>query len=417
MRGIDRRTYVKAIAAGSTIGMAGCVANDGSSGGDDGKSRPIKIGVNTVLSGPFSPYGSPVNKGIKTAVQEINDNGGINGREIELVVKDNEADPNKAVTLAREQVEQENVVAIGGGAGSSVGQALSEWGEREGVIILDNAFLPALTGENCRRHYFSFSTDTVTIQQMTAAQVEKNVEGTRIAGVAPDYSFGRSSWNAFKDAMQERRDVEIVSEQFPEFLSGDFQSEIQALLDAKPDIVHSSLFSGDMISFINQANEFDFFEQIGTYVSSSTTYLGWATELGSSMPEDAYVSCWYYFPYPDRQINHDFVEKHREVHGSSPQDSAAFGYAQIQFLAKAIREAGSTNTDDVISALESIEVDLPNTLEGQPQTFRPNHRVRNQALSFGWTTESDKYDFYELTDHEMVVADDKFLSEDTGCSL
>lgn len=384
----SRRSFLKvagtAAAAGMT-GLAGCTGSDsGDGGGSDGNaggadaSTPtptlttekttekdaLVIGQYGALSGPVAGSGTDNVAAGDIAIEQINAMGGMNGHPVESVTADSEASPDTGVQRSRQMIQQDGVDVIVGGSTSAVAKAISQFvAQQDGVIYISaGPQTPDITGPECQRTTFRITENLVHGQRAAAALIDDITpsDATKIAGINPDYVFGHQSWEVFVESMGERRSgIEAVSETWPAFLKGEYQKEIQQTLDADPDIVHTVLFSGDLISFIKQANQFDFFDQIDHFYAGITP-MQVAPSLGDEFPDGAYMTAEAYMEWPeavggtpDRVSS--FVEEFRDRNDRVPGITAFSQHSAIFGIKKAIEKTGGITADDLIEGLEGLE--------------------------------------------------------------
>jgi branched-chain amino acid transport system substrate-binding protein len=205
--------------------------------------------------------------------------------------------------------------------------------------------------------------------------IAEETEGTRFAGVMPDYTQGHQHWDAITSELAERKpEIEVVNETFPDFGAGDYQNEIQETLDAEPDIVFTSMWAGDIITFIKQAKQFDFFEEVPHFVSGSGSSIDVMTALGDELPEMIGSDYWDPF-FPDTEENFEFVKAYSDnfdagttvdKEGSKwdgltvPNHSTTEPvYSGIKALQLAAEEGGGTTFDDLVAGLEGLTYPSP----------------------------------------------------------
>lgn len=439
----SRRRVIKSAGAASLIGLlAGCSSdggaggdgddgNDGSGDGSDGASDgtdggtttanpsdPIKIGGTYGLTGTFGVLGPYYVEPMKIAVDEINENGGINGRELQLFVRDDETDPQKAIQNTRELISNKDIDAMYGVFSSSIGLALSEFLSQEGVPFINNASnTPQMTGEKCRRNTFRFSHNSQSMMEAMALSALEKFDGSgpRICGVNPDYVFGQEAWEIFKNTIQrEDPDAKVVAETFPTFQAGDYQSEIQKTLNADPDIMCSTLFGGDMTSFIQQAQGFDYFGEEGP--QSWLLAVTWISQiLGKDMPTTkTYGQDNYHWRYPDTKANNQFGEKFRDRVGFYPVKLAGQCYDSVYGLKHAIEESSGATPEDIITGLEGLEFEGP---IGKVRVRSEDHHVLWKNTIGGKVGEVDFVDYPTITPDSVITHDMADYERDPICEF
>jgi branched-chain amino acid transport system substrate-binding protein len=404
----NRRKFLQrttAVVAG--IGLAGCSSGDGDGDGGDGgtatptdsdggtttlePNEPFKIGVIQPLSGPYANLGTAQKNGAELAVQDMNANGGIDGREVEMISKDSKLSPETGVQAARE-LQQEGVDALFGPLLSNVGLAIREFVESAGIPMTSPIYSQsAVAGDTCNEYFYPISgVDSRVLGGATSKSVIQNIDGKRVATITPDYTIGRETWNSFESHFTANRSgATVVDTHFPEIGKGDYQNEIQSVISADADIVQSLLFSQDLISFTQQAKQVDFFEKINAFVLSGT-FLDLAESLGEDMVR-MYAGLPYYYKFPDTQANRDFVSKYRDQFGKDPHNSGEQGYCNVVAFQQAATEAGGSSADDIVAGLDGLEVQSPG---GARQVRAEDNLGINTYIPTGWVEEvpSDSYE-------------------------
>ena len=395
-------------AAASVMGLAGCT----SSLGGGGESGPFRIGFAGVMSGPFSPLGTYGRRGAEMAVSQLNEGDGIGGREIEFTAKD-APDADTGVTRARELVQNDNVDVVIGCSGSDTELAVQEFvaGQDDVIYFSTGALSPSevfFEDGECEPTFFRMESN---LQQKTAAIAKTVVEespsdATRVAGILPNYTFGKQTWEAFQSEITERLSgAEIVYETFPEFGQGDYQNEAQALLDANPDIVYTSMWASDLISFIQQAQQYNFFEQVPTFVSGSGTTVDVMTALGDVMP-NMIGTDYYFFAVPDTDASFQFIQAYNEMFDAGETVNAQGsrwdgltvpthgavepGHTAVYALRNAAEAEGATDTDSLVTGLEGVEIDTP---KGTNKVRAEDHEIIEANIVTGTIGDVDYWQY------------------------
>lgn len=412
---IERRSFLQAtgaVSAGSLGILAGCTSNDGDDGSssDDSGSQTLKVGHLVPLSGPFSTIGKPSRKGADLATTQIN--SGDSGLKIEMFHKDTESSPDTGVNRARELVQQENVDVLLGFGSSSVAKAVSEFAASQNVLAIATiAQTPDITTSGCQKTTFRTASNLDQLTAGLSKTVAEMTDGTDIAGIIPDYTFGKATWSVFQEEMQSRADANVVAETFPEFGKGDYQNEIQKILNAEPDIVYTSLWAGDLISFIKQAKQYDFFKKIPEFVAGSGAITDVSRSLGDEMVEMIALDR-YFFRYPDTERNANFVDAWRSEYDEIPVNVGQETYAGVYSLLHAFEDSGDTAPDAMISALEGLEFEAP---EGVKRIRAADHQVIDENIWTGRIGPVDDLDFYGFTEMSPVAGES--VTPEPNCSF
>lgn len=325
---------------------------------NESKSKDkIKIGLITSLSGSNASSGDPMKKGSELAVKHLNEQGGIDGKQVELVIRDDKGNPEEAVKVARD-LNNEGVKFFVGTISSSVALALSPaMEEMDSILISAAAHSDRLTGKDFNKHFFRI-TDNAQMRNYAGAKIiaERYPDVTKWATLSPDYEYGHSTHDNFFKALKEYNPkTELIHESWPPFASPDFKNYITAVQNAKPQGVFSSLYAGDAIVMSKQAEPFKFYDGLKVFVNPSAEE-DIRDQLGDIMHEE-WGGLHYYAKAYDNSLNTKFVKDYKAAYNKEPIGFSAEPYNAILAYKAAIEKAKSIKTTDVISALEGLEYD------------------------------------------------------------
>ncbi|QCS43082.1 ABC transporter substrate-binding protein [Natrinema versiforme] len=351
----DRRTFLKTATVGAGLAsVAGCLGGGGDSG--------VTLGAMYIRSGFASLYGEEAERGFELAVDEINDDGGIDGEDVEVIVRDTEGDAQTANRQMTSLIEEENVDGLFGLDSSGVAQAIAPQVAQNRIpLMVTHAATPFLTSpegehENSVGNDYVFRcSNTVTHDMYGAARVVSELDGTEWATLGPDYAFGEETWDyfrAFNEGMG--NDVEFVAEQFSPLETNDFSPYISSILDAEPDGVITPLWGADLTTFLGQAEGSGWFDQIDHTLVS----VGMGTDLpadGDPIPEGTHASTRYDPFVPDTEENQTFRETYVEEYDTLPTYNAEGAYRALYLYRQAIEEAGGTDADDLIETFSGMQ--------------------------------------------------------------
>src|SRR5579884_1914032 len=231
-------------------------------------TKPIRIGAETILSGPYGGYGQFAEWGGRLAVEEINRAGGILGREVQIDFRDEEFKAATTVKNVRYHVQEWGAdVVIGVDSSGDVLAAAEVMPQLDRILIVHHAATEKLNEvevyQKKNRHVFRIS---VPVYQdgIASALVAKDFYNVkRWATVSPDYEYGYTSWRLFRETLSHfRPDVQYVAEAWAKFNTSDFSSHISKVMAAKPDGIFSTQWGGEAVAFVRQAKLFGVFNQI-----------------------------------------------------------------------------------------------------------------------------------------------------------
>lgn len=354
-------------------------------------AEPIKIGAMFIASGPMGGYGKHGRQAIELAIEEINADGGVLGRDMEAVVEDTKLKKDVAMALAERFVKQDKVDFLMGPTSSGLAMGLTEFArDNKKILVLTQAAADALTG--AKFHPYVFSTlSNAMMHSRSGAYFMAAKPYKKYMCVGPDYSYGHSSWQMFKTKLQQLRpDVEIVGELFPKFLAKDYSNEIKKVLETGPDAVWCPLWGGDAINFIRQALPTGLFDKV-KFAFPVAGALEVLVPMGADMPSGVYVSSRYFFTSPESSMNQRFVKDYYARFNDYPDYMAGETYAGVYFIKAAIEHAGSTEADEIIAAVENAPLSWE-TPEGWKIMRAADHSVVEDCL-WGETSANQKYGF------------------------
>ena len=378
---------------------------------------PIRIGAIYILSGSAANYGKFAQQGIQLAIDEINQDGGVMGRDLEVITEDSQGKASVAIQAARKLVYQDQADVLMGLDSSGVAQGLVPvMPELKKPLIITHAATPDVTGKLCNAYTYRISNNVA--QNMKAAAIIAGETGAkRWTTIGPDYAFGHQSWEFFGKALKEANpDVELMSDTaFPRFGAEDFTPFINGVMAAKPDGVLISVWGGDLVNFVRQANNLGFFEQdmeIMFTVGAATEVL---SALGEQMPEGVWLSTRYWYDGFDNDVNKRFVSAYIDRYGVPPSYNAEGAYAAVYAYKKAIESAGSTDGDKLAQTLSGMSLDAPNGTIA----FRAGDHQALVGPNWGKSGPmNDKHGIRTLAD--LRIFDGEKVSrtiEETGCQL
>jgi branched-chain amino acid transport system substrate-binding protein len=328
-----------------------------------GAAEPIKFGfLHTLSGGVAQMYGIPDQAGVKIAIEEINAAGGVLGRPLEMVSRDDKLSPETAVREAKDLILNEKVAWIQGTVSSGVALAVSAYVKGEKVIFVDSiSQSAAITGEKGHRYVFRVTTNTTAYQRSLASAVAKTWPGAKkIYIIGPDYEYGHRSAKDFMEAYKKIvPDAQSIGELWPKLGNKDFTPYVTTIMSSGADVVQSSLWGGDALSFIKTATPFGFFDQV-KFASADFGNI----EVLSKTTKDAYpknVLGGSHYPWwvIDNPVSRAFLPKFKKATGMEAGLGAYTGYTAVYFMKKAIEKAGTLDTEKVVDALEGSEVDAP----------------------------------------------------------
>jgi branched-chain amino acid transport system substrate-binding protein len=320
-------------------------------------SQSIKIGeLNSYKV--FPAFLEPYKKGMELAVEEINAGGGVRGQKLELVTRDDGGTPGDAVRVAEELIARDKVTLLMGTFASNVGLAVANLAnQRKVLFIASEPLTDKLVWENGNRYTFRLRPSTYMQTAMLIPEAAK-LKKKRWAIVYPNYEYGQSATASFKKLLKQAQpDVEFVAEQAPPLGKIEAGAVVQALIDAKPDAIFSSLFAADLQKFVREGNTRGLFRNTAVF-----NLLGGEPEYLDPLKDET-PDGWWVTGYPWNEIQTPEHRKFREAYQKRwkdyPRQGSVVGYTAVHAAANAIRRAGSTNTESLVEAMLGLEMQTP----------------------------------------------------------
>ncbi|MEL6266837.1 MAG: ABC transporter substrate-binding protein [Pseudomonadota bacterium] len=325
---------------------------------------PIRIGeINHFKR--LAAFAEPYRKGMELGFAEINAAGGVLGRPIEVIYRDDQGEPGEAIRIAEELTRREGVAMITGTILSNVGLALSNWARNRRVVYLASEPLAdAIVWADHSRYTFRLRASTWMQAAMLAEEAAKT-GATRFATIAPNYAYGRDAVAAFAENLKRLKpEAEIVASQWPALFKIDAGAEVEALAAAEPDAIYNVTFGADLARFVREGTTRGLFEGRDVYglLTGEPEYI---EPLGAEAPEGWVVTGypWYGVQEPAAVA---FVEAYTAAHGEPPKNGSLVGYTTALAVAAGIARAGATDAESLIAGFEGLAFDTP----VGPVTFR-----------------------------------------------
>lgn len=320
-------------------------------------TRPIRIGeFNSYTAIPA--FTQPYRNGWQLAVEQINAAGGVLGRPLEVISRDDAGSPQDAVRIAGELLDGEGVDLIAGGYLSNVGLAVSDFArQRKRLYIAGEPLTDALVWQEGHRYCFRLRPSTYMQAAMLVEEAIK-LPAKRWVSVAPNYEYGTSTVKWFRDLLTARRpDVEFVAEQLPALGHIDAGATVAALEAAKPDAILNVTFAADLTNFVRQGNTRGLFDgrSVVSVLTGEPEYLD---ALGEETPEG-----WIVTGYPGAAVttpaNAAFEAAYTARFKEAPKMGSVVGTALIAGIVAGIRTAGRTDTEALIDGLAGAGFETP----------------------------------------------------------
>ena len=359
--GIATRAKQRFAAAGAALLATGLVAACGSSsssGGSSGKS--VNVGVASTLSGTFASLGQPGLNGIKLALSQINQSGGLLGKKLNLMTADDQIDPATGATVTRNLILNDKVSVLFGSVSSAVALAQEQLATQYRVpTFFHIANDIGLTTSHFNKNAYEISPNTDMEPAAAAlALAQKMGKGpVRIATITPDYAFGLDTVKAFlADLKKDGVTYTVTDQQTPALGASSFTSSIAAVLASNPQYVFLGQYGSDLETLTKQGLGLGLFSraQVGGMYDYDVL-----KALGSLAPAGAIAWDRAAFWTVHTPAMQSFVAAYKTAYGTYPDEWAINGYDAAQTWAAGVRKAGSFDAAKLSGALDGATVSTP----------------------------------------------------------
>ena len=317
------------------------------------QGEPIRIGeINSYTAQPA--FLQPYRNAWLLAQEEVNAAGGINGRRIETVFRDDAGRPEDAVRLAGELINAERVALLAGGFLSNVGLAIADFAnQNKRLFVASEPLTDALVWGRGNRYTFRLRASTYMQAAMLVEEAAK-LPARRWATVAPNYEYGQSAVRWFKELLlRAKPDVTFVAEQFPALGRIDAGATVQALAAANPEAIFNVTFGADLTNFVRQGSTRGLFERrrVVSLLTGEPEYLD---PLQDEAPEG-----WIVTGYPWDQINTPdhtaFRDAYRRRWNDYPRLGSVVGYDTVKAIAAMLRRTSAVETEPMVEAMKGLQ--------------------------------------------------------------
>lgn len=469
----DRRQFLTAsgvvgasflAGAGTTAAVTNCVGLPLLGGG--GTSDPIKLGAVYLRFDPAGRLGPSSAAEAQIAVRAVNESGGIDGRDVELVLavdegviestgiddrdviddeivelvlRDESSTHVDAIEALVEEFEVDALLGLSTAADAlAAGPRIEELGVPFALTDVGTPFItehdadtygdyyePESGKAAVRSNVFRTGANTSINTYAMATFARENLDVTRVANLGPDTLYGRQAWDYFRayaDGLG--ADYEYVASEFPALGTSDMTAGIDAVVDADPDLVFTSFWAGDAVTFVEQAVERGLFDRANDVFDTLGADPRVFKALGDAMPEGVHYSAWYWYSAFDNEHNDEFIDdwkgqyyrpvwhddENKVINAAGPTGGSA--WAAVFLYKQAMEAADGTDPEAVVAELEGA------SFEEDPRgstTVDPKSHQANAPVVIGETSTND--DVFYRTDIGLDPTETYTLDRSTATSL
>lgn len=334
--------------------FTGCSNNEAKKEGSKTEAgETIKVGNSSPLTGPLSVYGITTNNGLKLAVEEVNENGGVLGKKLEWFEYDDKGEITDAVTNYN-NLMQDEVEAIFGGVPSKPSLAIAESAANDEVVYITPTGTQANITEGKANAFRTCFTDPFQ-GEVLANFSKNNLDAKKVAilrNQSSDFSMGVADVYSKK---AKDLGMEVVADESYGDSDTDFKAQLTKVRKENPDVLFIPDYYEKVALIVPQVREAGI---EATLVGAD----GWDTVLSVmdksnfDAIEGSYFANQFTLEDPSEKVQ-NFVKAYEEKYGDKPSTFAAEGYDTVYLYKQAVEEAGTTEWDKVIEALKNIKFD------------------------------------------------------------
>jgi len=417
---VNRRRLLKGIGASGVVAVAGCTGGggngDGSGGSDGGSggssdgsssggstgsaggSGTLHLGGILPLTGGLADPAMWIQRAWNFKIGQINDNGGLLGKQLKLTVYDSELDKTKMRTLTSKLLDQDNVDLFLGPYPTITMPVIAPILEKAGKTVM-HMFWPRSTiqayanGNGKWPHQFGFSAGAYTYPRAFSkflGDLPKSEQPASVAFMGRSDLYGHDSYDSWKEFLGKYApNVEIVGSEYFKPGANDLSDVARKLKTYNPEMVATNSYMGGSILAMKAVANVGMKPKV-LWANVGPQIPSWIPALKGT-GQNVFGSTPYSYSVPS-DANKELYKESQNKWGKKPNYSFGFGYMQLQIYEQAIKQNGSIDQDEMAKAFESMQFDVVTGKIGFENHFSNAPmfatQVQGQDISIVWP---DKY--------------------------
>jgi len=353
---MNKFTRRQILAAGGAAGSAALLGAPAFA-----QATPVRIGVIQTLSGPAGSFGKDTLLGAQIAADQFNARGGINGRKIELVVRDDKGTPNDSLAALREVTSSGVHLILGSSTSAPALAVLPVLEQLNAVWIMPGGTNLSFTHELFTRHFFHGASNAYMYYyssgKMLAQRYPQVTKWTAVvAELAATQQLAGLFWRGLREGFASTgRKLEIVPAQTSKFGAPDYRTQISAIRNSGAEGLLLAVVGGDSLTFLQQARGFGLHEQMKVYFDA-TNGVDFGKGLKQNVPANSFSPCSWTLQGYDNPASRAFDAEAKKRSGEAIiSATTAQGHNGLTSFAEAVKAANSTDPKVVIGALETVQ--------------------------------------------------------------
>ncbi|MGB2065812.1 MAG: ABC transporter substrate-binding protein [Marinomonas gallaica] len=352
----------------------------------------VKVGCLFPMTGRGGLYGHDSQIGIQIALEKI----AATERypNIQVLIEDSRSKASRATRIARAFVQEEGTRFLCGVVNSSVALQVAQVAAQEEVFFIGTDHASSrLTEPLANPFYFRVSNNTKQSMLAGANYIKEHLlpkkdgHPIRISYIAPDYEYGYSAWQDFTGALDELQvPYQIVTTLWPRLYEPNYSPFIRALMEQPTDLIVNSMWGGDLVAFIQQAQNTPLFNHSAFANFDTGGNYEVLAALGDDMPNGLIMSSRHHTNWPNTELNHWFVNRFKSISGRYPSYAAEGAYSGIMAIAETLAIAGKSADNPAIQkTLEQLVLHLPEDPIGYSSFMDEQTHQLQQVITIGVT--------------------------------
>jgi branched-chain amino acid transport system substrate-binding protein len=386
--------------------FAGCTSITG--GGSD-SDNPIKVGLLAPTSGPYGDVGSRFVNSTKLATDRFNNI--IDGRPIQIEVRDSATDPGKATRETNDLVKNEDVDGLLGTFSSSATLAVQAIAKREQVpFVSPSGASIKTTGKECNNYTFIKYVSGFQVGGSALALVEQDVANS-FYFITADYTGGRGTHEGMVSTLESQTDADIVGNSYAPFGNDDYSSQISNARDSGADMVWFVTYGNDSLTLMKQSLSAGLQNEMELGFAAGQITI--ADAIGSEQLKDTYAAVDFYWKLPEAE---QYSQEYMDAYGFPPAQDATDQFECTMELLNAFKSTSMIDADSVVEHLHGNEF---NYTRGPEKWRECNHRAIQPTFALRGKPPDEKsqaHDYYEVVGSATGEKIMQSCSE-TGCQM
>lgn len=316
---------------------------------------PIVFGAVVSATGPAAPLGEPERATLQMLEEQINDRGGILGRPVEIVIEDDQSNPNEAVTATNKLIQQDGAIAIIGGTISPSTLAMKPITAREGIPHVTMSAANAITDEPPIEWIWRTPPKDALAVARALTHVSEELGVTRIAVLHDENAFGSSGLSEIEESAGDYG-LEVVAKESYKTDETDLTAPLTKIRSSEPEaLVVWGTNPGPAVAAKNMDQLGMDIPYVGSHGIANTTFIELAGESaeGVVFPAGKLLIPESITDPAQKEVVDDFIAAYEEATGNRPNTFAGHAFDSVGLLADAIERAGSTDAGDIQTALNA----------------------------------------------------------------